>query len=247
MSGDSLWTRATNSATAFAGCSVLVGLFGLQKKTRPAHFAACAIPSSSSRPSLPTGTLRTPTPSCSAIFSGFSKEGAAVTRWRDDEVNRRTDVRRISHDPAPRAMFSGATETRFAIAARRSVIDGRALLGYRPASTNARVSASMTAGPGPSGFSLLSSRIGEAVSGDAFVPPAVAASRPLAATSTGERAAVPGLRAPRKERRETGMAVLLAARCGPILPDRLAHGEGNRTNAPGPVQRPRRCRSAKAR
>src|SRR5258708_28757718 len=84
----------------------------------------------------------------------------------------------------------------------------------------------MAAGPGPSGFSLLSSRMGDGVSGGGFVPPAVAASRPRAATSIGDRAAVPGLRAPRKERRETGMAVLLAARCGPILPDPLAHGEG---------------------
>src|SRR5258708_17236941 len=84
----------------------------------------------------------------------------------------------------------------------------------------------MAAGPGPSGFSLLSSRMGDGVLGGGLVPPAVAASRPRAATSIGDRAAVPGLRAPRKERRETGMAVLLAARCGPILPDRLAHGEG---------------------
>src|SRR5258706_13516918 len=105
----------------------------------------------------------------------------------------------------------------------------------------------MAAGPGPSGFSLLSSRIGEAVSGAGFVAPAVAASRPLAATSTGERAAVPGLSAPRNERRETGMAVLLAARFGPILLRLPGERRGKSRDTPHGNQWPRRCRSAKAR
>ena len=40
MSGDAARTRLTKSATAGAPCTVAVGLFGLQKNTRPAPFDA---------------------------------------------------------------------------------------------------------------------------------------------------------------------------------------------------------------
>src|SRR5207247_124047 len=209
VSGDSRRTLATNSATAFAEWTVPVGLFGLQKNTSPAQRAAWAILSRSRRPSLSTGTRRTPTPSCLATTSGCSKDGDAVTRWRDDEVQRRTAVESSSQDPEPRATFSGRTPCRRAMVSRRSATEGRALVGYRPASGKARTNASTAAGPGPSGFSLLLILISAGSPDTAASPggdPARAASRPRAAIRAAGSGAPP--RGPtrfRNERRESDM------------------------------------------
>src|SRR5260221_9647314 len=124
----------------------------------------------------------------------------------------RTALESSSQDPEPRATFSGRTPCRRAIVSRRSATEGRAFVGYRPASGKARTNASTAAGPGPSGFSLLLIRI-SAGSLDAAMSPggepgrASAASRPRAAIRVAEKGAGP--EAPtrlKNERRESGMA-----------------------------------------
>ena len=106
MSGEAARIAFTMSATAVLPCTVAVGLFGLQKNTRPAPFDASTILSMSMRslPSKPTS--RTGVPIFLAVSRGFSNDGQAVTRGLVGEVNARTAWVRISPDPGPSTMFS---------------------------------------------------------------------------------------------------------------------------------------------
>src|SRR6266496_3946421 len=92
---------------------------------------------------------------------------------------------------------------------RRSATEGRALVGYRPASGKARTNASTAAGPGPSGFSLLLILISAGSADTAASPggdPARAASRPRAAIRAAGSGAPPkGPTRFRNERRESDM------------------------------------------
>src|SRR5215207_5218650 len=101
VSGDAARTRLTKSATVDALCTVAVGLFGLQKKTRPAPFDASTSLSMSTLRLLSSAIARTGVPIFSAVVRGFSKVGQGVASGFDGEVKARTALVRISPDPAP--------------------------------------------------------------------------------------------------------------------------------------------------
>ena len=106
MSGEAARIALTMSATAVLPWTVAVGLFGLQKNTRPAPFDASTILAMSIRslPSKPTS--RTGVPIFLAMSRGFSNDGQAVTSGLVGEVKARTAWVRISPDPGPRTTFS---------------------------------------------------------------------------------------------------------------------------------------------
>ena len=69
-----------NFSTVAASCAVPVGLFGLQKNTRPAPCAAAVMPAMSRPSDLSTGTTFTGAPIRLAVCSHVVNVGAAVTR-----------------------------------------------------------------------------------------------------------------------------------------------------------------------
>src|SRR5688572_17275023 len=104
VSGDAARTRLTKSATAGAPCTVAVGLFGLQKNTRPAPLDASTSLSMLIRRLASRSTARTSVPIFLAVSRGFSNVGHAVASGFDGDVNARTAFDRISPEPGPRTI-----------------------------------------------------------------------------------------------------------------------------------------------
>ena len=86
-----------------------VGLFGLQKNTRPAPLEASTSLSMSIRRFLSRSTARTSVPIFLAVSRGFSNVGQASASGLLGDVNARTALVRISPEPGPRTIWSLAT------------------------------------------------------------------------------------------------------------------------------------------
>ena len=120
MSGEACLTARTNFSTVAALCTVPVGLFGLQKNTRPAPLAAAVMPSMSRPRERSTGMTLTGTPIRRAVPSQVANVGAAVTRGLSIVQNARVAASRMGPDPVATITASRSTLNVEAIVAVRS-------------------------------------------------------------------------------------------------------------------------------
>ena len=110
----------TNFSTVAALCAVPVGLFGLQKNTRPAPLAAAVMPSMSRPSERSTWITLTGTPIRRAVPSQVAKVGAAVTSGLSMAQKARVAASRIGPDPVATMTASRSTLNVEAIVAVRS-------------------------------------------------------------------------------------------------------------------------------
>src|SRR5438477_11200742 len=131
VSGERDSTCCTNASTFDLPCTVAVGLFGLQKKTRPAPLAAAAVASRSILSWASTLGDSTGWPRNLANVPGASKLGSGETSALVGDVNAYTPARSSSPDPQPKMTFDALTPCAACVAAIASTRSSSPLTGYR--------------------------------------------------------------------------------------------------------------------